>query len=126
LFVQRRLSILLLLLAFTWVGEPAYALWKVAADHACCLPKAAAAEASCHGMAHHGAAGASVAAGHSHSDCAHDCCTKQRTASSSAIAARALAVSNVESTEIVIHATAEISANARWSSLSERGPPTLS
>lgn len=125
MFVQRRISILVLLLAISWVGEPAYALWKVAADHACCLPKAAASEASCHGLAHHDPDGVSVAAGHSHSDCAHDCCTKQRTASSSAIIARAIAVGSVESSEIIVHANAEIAPDARWSSLSERGPPSL-
>lgn len=127
MFVRRRLSILVLLLAFTWAGEPAYALWKVAADHACCLPKPAAAQAACHGMAHHdGADGASVAAGHNHSDCAHDCCTKQRTANSSAITARAVAVDSVEGTEIVFQANVEVAPNTRGSSLCERGPPSLS
>ena len=126
--MHRRLSIALLLLALSSVGEPAYALWKVAADHACCLPKPAAAQASCHGMAHHAAGNisAALAAGHHHSDCAHDCCTKQRTASNSAIIARAVAVYSAEGTEIVSRANAEISPNAGWSSLSERGPPSLS
>ena len=124
--MARRTSIALLLIALFWVGEPAYALWNFAADHACCLPKPTA-QASCHGMAHHGASAdaATFAAGHNHSDCAHDCCTKQRTATSSAITARVIAVRNAESTEIVVHANAEISPNARWSSLSERGPPSL-
>jgi hypothetical protein len=125
-FVARRISIALLLLAFFWVGEPAYALWNFAADHACCLPKSEVAEPSCHEMAHHSAAGASVAAGHNHSDCAHDCCTKQRTANSSTITGGAIALRSTRSTEIVVQVNAEIRANARWSSLSERGPPTLS
>lgn len=124
MFVHRRLSIALLLLALTWLGEPAYAIWNFAAEHACCLPKAAA-QPSCHEMAHHDAAAVSFAAGHSHSDCAHDCCTKQRTASNSAIGGPATAVINAETTEIVVHANVEIGPNARWSSLSERGPPRL-
>jgi len=125
LFVHRRLSIALLLLTLTWMGEPAYAIWNFAAEHACCLPKAAA-QPSCHTMAHHDAASVSFAAGHSHSDCAHDCCTKQRTANNSAIGGQATAVINAETTEVVVHANAEISPNARWSNLSERGPPRLS
>jgi hypothetical protein len=124
LFVPRRISIALLLLALFWVGEPAYALWKVAADHACCLPKPAAAEPSCHGVSHHDA-GPTFAAGHSHSDCAHDCCTKQRTANGSAVATRAIAIGTAESAQSVIHATTEITSNAQWSSLSERGPPAI-
>jgi hypothetical protein len=127
LFVPRRVSIALLLLALFWVGESAYALSKIAADHACCLAKPAATEPSCHEMAHHSASasGASFGAGHSHSDCAHDCCTKQRTVNSSAVTARAIAIRTVESAQIVVHAGTEISSNARWSSLSERGPPTI-
>jgi hypothetical protein len=126
LFVARRISILLVLLAFFWVGEPAYDLWNFAADHACCVPKSEAAEPSCHEIAHHSVAGANVAAGHNHSDCAHDCCTKQRTANSSAITGGAIALRSTRSTELVVHANAELRANARWSSLFERGPPALS
>jgi len=125
LFVSRRLSIALLLLALFWVGEPAYALWNFAAEHACCLPKPAASGPSCHEMAHHSAAGASIVAGHSHSDCAHDCCTKQRTANASAVAARAVAIRSVESAQVIVPTDTEIAPNARWSSLSERGPPPI-
>lgn len=125
MFVARRISIALLVIALFWVGEPAYALWNFATDHACCLPKAAAAEPSCHEMAHHSAAGASFASGHNHSDCAHDCCTKQRTANTSAITAQGIAIRNIAAAEIVVPANAEIRPNARWSSLSERGPPTV-
>ena len=126
--MHRRISIALLLIALFWVGEPAYALWSFAAEHSCCLPKPAASEPSCHEMAHHGgtaSAAATFGAGHNHSDCAHDCCTKQRTANSSAVAARAIAIRGVESAPIVVPADEGISPNARWSSLSERGPPTL-
>lgn len=124
--MPRRISIALLLLAFFWVGEPAFALWNFAADHACCLAKPAATEPSCHEMAHHSAAGASFAAGHNHSDCAHDCCTKQRVSNGSAITPQAIGIATIENAEIVVHAKAETSPNARRSSLSERGPPSLS
>jgi hypothetical protein len=120
LFEARRISI-----ALFWVGEPAYALWSSASEHACCLPKPAAMP-SCHGMAHHDAASASFAARHSHSDCPHDCCTKQRTANTFAITGGAVAIRSTASKELVVHTTAEIRSNARWSRLSERGPPTLS
>ena len=126
MFVARRISILLVLLASVWLGEPAYALWNFAADHACCLARPAAAQPSCHEMAHHSGAAASFAPGHNHTDCAHDCCTKQRTAETFPIAPQAIAIGYIESAEIVVHATAESRPNARWSSLSERGPPALS
>jgi len=127
LFVHRRLSIALLLLAITWLGEPAYALWNFAAEHACCLPKAAA-QPSCHAMAHHGApphAAAGFAAGHNHSDCAHDCCTKLRTANSSVVAANSVLVSHADSAEIVVVAASASPAAPSRSPSSERGPPII-
>jgi hypothetical protein len=122
LFVQRRVSIALFLVALFWVGEPAYALWNSAAEHACCLPKPAT-EPSCHGMAHH-AAGASIASQHKHSDCAHDCCTKQRTANRSAIIARAVPHGFAETAVFIVPATATARISAVESVVFERGPPT--
>jgi hypothetical protein len=122
LFVQRRVSIALFLLALFWVGEPAYALWKAGAEHACCLPKAAAVP-SCHGMAHDDV-GVSVAAQHRHSDCAHDCCTKLRTPTRSAIAARAVPLGSAETAGFIVLATAAPRASAADSVVFDRGPPT--
>jgi hypothetical protein len=122
--VPRRISIALLLLALFWMGEPAYALWNFAAEHACCLPKAAA-QPSCHEMAHHGAGGETVASGHSHSDCAHDCCTKLRTANSSALAAKSHSVVHADPAPIVVASISENRMSATRSTSSERGPPTI-
>ena len=122
MFVQRRVSIALFMVALFWVGEPAYALWKAGAEHACCLPKAAALP-SCHGMAQDDV-GVSVAAQHRHSDCGHDCCTKQRTAARSAIAPRAVPLGFAETAEFIVLATRETHAGAAGSVVFDRGPPT--
>ena len=125
--MSRRISIALLLLALSWMGEPAYALWNFAAEHACCLPKTAA-QPSCHAMAHRGApphAAAGFAAGHNHSDCAHDCCTKLRTANSSAVATSSVSVVHASSAGIVLATVAENRTSTTRSASSERGPPSL-
>ena len=121
--MYRRVSSALLVVALFWVGEPAYALWKAAAEHACCLPKPAATP-SCHGTEHHDA-GASVGSQHQHSDCAHECCTKLRTASRSAIIARAVPHGFVEFIEFITAATTETHASAAHLIVFERGPPTI-
>jgi hypothetical protein len=124
LFVQRRVSIVLFLLALFWVGEPAYALWKSAADHACCLPKPAAMP-SCHGMAHD-AGGTSIASHHQHADCPHDCCTKQRTPGAPALTARVTFQEFVRASTVAAHPRPQVRVTAIYAVSFERGPPTLS
>lgn len=122
--MARRISIALLLIALFWVGEPAYALWKIAADHACCLAKPAAAEPSCHGMAHH-ADGVTLTSRHQHSDCPHDCCTKQRTGSAAVPVARIGEQRIVHTSATVLASGSTIRAIAIYAVSFERGPPSF-